>query len=127
MIDNKVQFAGNLGKDAEMRYTPSGTPVTNTSLAVQQREGEDPIWFELSFWGKKAESAAQHLKKGNRIIVEGRFRLEKYTRRDGTLATSLGVDVDGWLFMGSKPTENQYDLVITGNESFLEDGDQIPF
>lgn len=76
---NKCLFMGNLGRDPEMRYTPSGQPVTNFSLAVNrrwQKDGEwqeETTWVNCVLWGPSAERAAESLRKGNLAFVEGRY------------------------------------------------------
>ena len=73
-------IVGNLGKDPEMRYTPSGTPVTSLSVATNRKytgsDGQvvkETTWFRVSVFGKSAETAAQYLKKGSAVLVEGRL------------------------------------------------------
>jgi len=75
-----IILAGNLGRDPEMRYTPSGQAVTNFSVAVndnytnsQGERVERTIWFRVSTWGKQAETCNQYLKKGRKVLVEGRL------------------------------------------------------
>ena len=82
---NKVIIVGNLGKDPEMRYLPSGSPVTNFSVAVSRRfksrEGEDrdeTEWFNVSCFDKLAEIANQYLAKGKQVYIEGRFRTRSW-------------------------------------------------
>lgn len=80
MSYSTIILVGNLGKDPEMRYTPSGQAVTNLSVATnRQYTGSDgqqvkeTTWFRVSVWGKQAESCAQYLKKGRMVLVEGRL------------------------------------------------------
>jgi single-strand DNA-binding protein len=83
---NKVQIIGNLGRDPEMKYTPGGQAVTQFSIAVarnSKKDGEQTDWFRFVCWDKLAELVDQHLKKGNRVYVEGRLQVRKYTGRDG--------------------------------------------
>jgi single-strand DNA-binding protein len=75
-----IIIAGNLGRDPEMRYTPSGQAVTNFSVAVndsytnsQGERVERTLWFRVSTWGKQAETCNQYLKKGRKVLVEGRL------------------------------------------------------
>jgi single-strand DNA-binding protein len=75
-----IIIVGNLGKDPEMRYTPSGQAVTNFNVATnRQYTGSDgnqvkeTIWFRVSTWGKQAETCNQYLKKGSRVLIEGRL------------------------------------------------------
>ena len=75
-----IILIGNLGKDPEMRYTPSGQPVTTLSVATNRRyhntEGQpvkETTWFRVSVWGKQAEACNEFLHKGGKVLVEGRL------------------------------------------------------
>ena len=77
---HKVILVGNLGRDPEMRYTPSGSSVTNFSMATSEKwtgqdgqQQERTIWWRVSVWGKSAEACNQYLKKGSKVLVEGRM------------------------------------------------------
>lgn len=81
-----IIFAGNLGKDPEMRYTPAGQAVTSFSVATNRQwvntSGEtvkETVWFRVSVWGKQAESCNQYLKQGSKVIVEGRLTADPET------------------------------------------------
>ena len=82
---NKIMLIGNLGRDPEMRYTPSGSPVTSFSVAVSRnwksREGEsreETEWFNVTCWDKLAEIANQYLTKGKQVYIEGRLRTHSW-------------------------------------------------
>jgi single-strand DNA-binding protein len=75
-----IIIAGNLGRDPEMRYTPSGQAVTNFSVATNRQytasdgtQVKETIWFRISTWGKTAETCNQYLRKGSKVLVEGRL------------------------------------------------------
>jgi single-strand DNA-binding protein len=93
---------GNLGADPEMRYTPNGRPVTQFNVAVNQSTKnqqtgewvEATDWFRVSVWGDRAERAAENLRKGNRVFVEGRFKTREFEGRDGQKRTSLEITAD---------------------------------
>jgi single-strand DNA-binding protein len=75
-----IIIVGNLGRDPEMRYTPSGQAVTNFSVATNRQYTDssgqlvkETIWFRVSTWGKQAETCSQYLKKGSKVLVEGRL------------------------------------------------------
>lgn len=81
-----IIIVGNLGRDPEMRYTPSGQAVTNFPVATnRQYTGSDgqtvkeTIWFRISTWGKQAETCAQYLKKGSKVLIEGRLNPDPAT------------------------------------------------
>src|SRR6478736_8733803 len=98
----KVMIIGNLGRDPEMRYTPSGRPVTQFNVAVNQSTKnqqtnewvEATDWFRVSVWGDRAERAAESLRKGNKVFVEGRFKSREFEGKDGEKRTSLDVISD---------------------------------
>jgi single-strand DNA-binding protein len=98
----KAMIIGNLGADPEMRYTPNGRPVTQFNVAVNQSTKnqqtgewvEATDWFRISVWGDRAERAAENLRKGNRVFVEGRFKTREFEGRDGKARTSLEITAD---------------------------------
>ncbi len=99
---NKVQIIGNLGADPEMRYTPSGTAVTNFRVAVSRmRRGPDgnnideTEWFRVVAWDspnyKLAEICDKYLRKGSKVYVEGRLQSRKYLDRDNIERTAVEI------------------------------------
>jgi single-strand DNA-binding protein len=98
----KAMIIGNLGADPEMRYTPNGRPVTQFNVAVNQSTKnqqtgewvEATDWFRVSVWGDRAERAAENLRKGNKVFVEGRFKTREFEGRDGKARTSLEITAD---------------------------------
>ena len=114
-----IIIAGNLGRDPEMRYTPSGQAVTNFSVAVNDNytnsngeRVERTIWFRVSTWGKQAEVCAQYLKKGRKVLVEGRMVADQatggprvYTRQDGVAGSSFEISASTVRFLSSRDDE----------------------
>jgi single-strand DNA-binding protein len=106
----KVMIIGNLGRDPEMRYTPTGRPVTQFSVAVNQSTKnqqtgewiEETDWFRVSVFGDRAERAAEQLRKGNRVFVEGRFKTREFEGNDGQKRTSLDVTADNVISLDRK-------------------------
>ena len=102
MAFSKIMIIGNLGRDPEMRYTPNGKPVTQFSVAVSHSrpdgqggwidDGTD--WYRVSVFGDRAERAAEQLRKGNKVFVEGRFKTREFEGKDGEKRTSLDVTSD---------------------------------
>ena len=109
----KVMIIGNLGRDPEMRYTPTGKPVTQFSVAVNQSTKnqqtgewvEATDWFRVSVWGDRAERAAENLRKGNKVFVEGRFKTREFEGRDGQKRTSLELTADSLVNLEKRPRE----------------------
>lgn len=110
----KVMIIGNLGADPEMRYTPSGRAVTQFNVAVNQstknqQSGEwveATDWFRVSVWGEYGERAAENLRKGNRVFVEGRFKTREFEGRDGQKRTSLELTADSVVSLEKRTRED---------------------
>src|SRR2546425_12551499 len=110
----KVMIIGTLGADPEMRYTPSGRPVTQFNVAVNQSTKnqqtgewvEATDWFRISVWGDRAERAAENLRKGNRVFVEGRFKTREFEGRDGQKRTSLEITADSLVNLEKRSRED---------------------
>jgi len=100
----KVTLIGNLGRDPEMRFTPDGRALANTSIAVTRKTkaGEETDWYRITFGGKLGEIAGEYLKKGRQVYVEGRLKLNKYTDRDGVERHSLDVDATELQMLGTR-------------------------
>src|SRR6267142_5410084 len=102
MALSKIQIIGNLGRDPELRYTPNGRPVASFTVAVNQstknqQSGEwieSTDWFRVSVWGDRGERAAESLRKGARVFVDGRFRTREYEANDGQKRLSLDITAD---------------------------------
>ena len=87
---NKVLIIGNLGGDPEMRYMPSGDPVTSFSVATSWRyrtrdgeQREETEWFRVNAWGRLAETTNQYLTRGSKVYVEGRLQSRTWQGQDG--------------------------------------------
>ena len=109
MTMNKMMIIGNLGRDPEMRYTPNGQPVTNFSVATNHRyttaDGEtreETEWFNISVFGRQAETCNQYLSKGRKVFVEGRLRSRTYETRDGQTRVALDVTANDVRFIGGR-------------------------
>jgi single-strand DNA-binding protein len=111
-----IIIIGNLGKDPEMRYTPSGQAVTSFNVATSRKytanNGQvvkETVWFRVSAWGKQAETCNQYLKKGSKVMVEGRLVPDPvsggpktYTKKDGTTGASFDVSATTVHFLSSR-------------------------
>ena len=106
----KLILIGNLGSNPEMRFTPSGDPVTTFSVATSRKYGEkdETTWFRVSVWGKQAETCNQYLTKGSKVLVEGRLKAEPnvYQRKDGTWASSYEMTAENVRFLSGKDEAN---------------------
>jgi single-strand DNA-binding protein len=141
-----IILAGNLGRDPEMRYTPSGQAVTSFSVATNRQytnnNGEtvkETIWFRVSVWGKMAEVCNQYLKKGAKVLVEGRLTADPATGgpriwsgQDGSNRASFEVNAQTVRFLSSR-SENESGGIGSGapvsDEGMAPVGDEgdIPF
>ena len=111
-----IIIVGNVGKEPEMRYTPSGKAVTSFSLASSQnRSGQngqqtkETVWFKVTVWDKQAETVSQYVHKGSKVLVEGRLSFDPatggpkvWTRQDGTPGASFEVTASTVRFLSSK-------------------------
>jgi len=106
---NKVILVGNLGRDPEMRYLPSGEAVANLAIATtdkyKDKTGqmvEQTEWHRVSFFGRTAEVCGQYLKKGSQVYVEGSIRTRKYTDKEGVEKYATEIRGDRMQMLGSK-------------------------
>lgn len=104
---NKVILVGNLGRDAELRYTPGGAAVATVNMATtdvyKDREGqkkEDTQWHRVILWGRTAESLHEYLTKGKQIYVEGRLQTRKWTDKDGVEKYTTEIRGDRVVLLG---------------------------
>ena len=109
---NKVIVVGNVGKDPEVRYMPSGDAVANLSVATTDRYKdkqtgdmkENTEWHRIAFFGKLAEIVGQYIKKGSQIYVEGRLRTRKWTDASGVEKYSTEIVAESMQMLGGKPS-----------------------
>jgi single-strand DNA-binding protein len=106
---NRVILLGNLTRDPELRYIPSGTAVTEIGLAVNdRRKGANGEWIEettfvdVTLWGRTAEVATEYLSKGSQVLIEGRLKLDSWQDKEGQKRSKLRVVGDQMRMLGSK-------------------------
>ena len=105
---NKVILVGNLGRDAELRYTPGGAAVATLNLATTEvwndkasgQKQEKTEWHRIVLWGKTAESLAEYLTKGKQIYVEGRIQTREWTDKEGKPAKTTEIRADRIVLLG---------------------------
>ncbi|MBN8761643.1 MAG: single-stranded DNA-binding protein [Thiobacillus sp. 65-69] len=114
---NKVILVGNLGRDPEMRYLPSGEAVVNLSVATtdkyKDKSGamqEATEWHRVSFFGRTAEVCGQYLKKGSQVYVEGSIRTRKYTDKDGVEKYATEIRGDRMQMLGGRAGGGMADM-----------------
>jgi len=108
---NKVFLIGNLTRDPQLRYTPSGSAVADLGLAVNRKykaqDGtlkEDVCYVNLTAWGRTAENAAEYLSKGRPVFVEGRLKFDQWESKEGEKRNKLSVVIERLQFLGSRGT-----------------------
>lgn len=134
---NKVQIIGHLGKEPEMRYTPSGKPVTTFSVAVSRSwnsaDGErhsETEWFNVVAWGNLAEICKTYLTKGQQVYIEGRLQTRRWDDKEGVKHTSVEVVADEMMMLGDRKDNNntQPSSESTATENSPENNeDEFPF
>jgi single-strand DNA-binding protein len=98
----RVTIAGNLTRDPEVKFLPSGTAVANLRVASSDRKRDDagnwtngePCYLDVEVWRDTGEAAANTLKKGDGVVIVGRLRMRTYTKQDGTEVTAYSVEAD---------------------------------
>ena len=101
---NRIEIIGNVGKEPEMRFTPSGKSVTSFSVAVNSKFGETETteWFNIVAWNKLAETCNQYLQKGQQVFVEGRLQTRTWDSDDGIKHYKTEVIANRVLFLGKR-------------------------
>ena len=141
MSYHTIILAGNLGADPSMRYTPNGQAVTNFSVAVNDNytnnngeKVERTIWVRVSTWGKQAEACNQYLKKGSKVLVEGRLSADASTGgprvwqgKDGNSQTSYEVSASTVRFLSERRGNDHDSGEPAPVSASYNDDDNIPF
>jgi single-strand DNA-binding protein len=107
---NKVIIVGNLGRDPEIRYMPSGDAIANIAVATSYKskdrntgeQKELTEWHRISFFGRLAEIVGQYLKKGSSVYVEGRLQTRKYTDKDGVEKYATDIIAENMQMLGGR-------------------------
>jgi single-strand DNA-binding protein len=140
-VYHKLIIAGNLGRDPEMRYLPSGQAVTDMSVATNRvytdsngQKVTETTWFRVSVWGGMAETVNQYLRKGSKVLVEGYLRPDPdtggprvWTRNDGTPAASFEMTAQNVTFLSSRSEDQAIQDRSGGGGMEAVDEDDIPF
>jgi len=128
---NKVMVIGYLGRDPEMRYTPSGRPVTSFSVATSRswvatdgERREETEWFNVVAWGSLAEICKQHLYKGQQVYVEGRLQTRGWEDADGKKHYRTELVANEMIILGNRkgaeiPAEGGAEGITSEEENYL--------
>jgi single-strand DNA-binding protein len=132
----KVTLIGNLGRDPEVRYTPSGAMNVTFSVATSRRwrdssgqDQENTTWFRITAWGRLAETMVNlqergALVKGRQVYVEGRIEAREYTGNDGQVRTSLDVTANEMQLLGNRADNQESESFGGGGGPFVGGGGQ---
>ncbi|MDR2099203.1 MAG: single-stranded DNA-binding protein [Campylobacteraceae bacterium] len=106
---NRVILVGNLTRDIELRYTPSGMAICTTGIAVNHRykkqdgsQSEEVMFIDITLFGRNAEIANQYLKKGSKALIEGRLKLDTWNDQNGQKRSKHTITVDSLKMMDQK-------------------------
>src|SRR5574344_623195 len=124
---NKVIMVGNLTRDIELRYLPSGTAVSKSAIATSYKyksqtgeQKEEVCFLDINFFGRSAEIANQYLKKGSKVLVEGRLVFEQWTAQDGSARNRHSLRVEEMKMLDSKSSSGGGDY----NQGYNQNSNQ---
>ena len=127
---NSLTIVGRLTRDAELKYTNSGSAVTSMGLAVNRSRKDGDQWveeanfFDISLWGRRGESLQQYLQKGTRIAVTGELRQERW-EQDGQKRSRVVIHANNiQLLGGDKPQQSTNQNASSGNNSYSQPNNQ---
>ncbi len=132
---NKIILAGNLTRDIEVRYTQSGAAIGNTAIATTRKfksqtgeQKEEVLFVDITFFGRTAEVANQYLRKGSKILVDGRLKLDQWTAQDGSKRSKHSVTVESMTMLGSKGDNEQSGgyTAPTGGDTYAQPAPSEP-
>ena len=123
---NKALLIGNLGKDPEVRYTPTGSAITNFSLATSEKwtdkdtgeKKEKTEWHRIVCFGRIAEICGEYLSKGSQVFIEGKIQTRSWEDKDGTKRYTTEIVANIVQFLGGKQSEAK---------TVNQEGEDIPF
>ena len=129
---NKVMIIERLGRDPEMRYTPSGRPVTTFTVATDRTwnttNGErhsETEWFNIVAWGNLAEICKQHLAKGKLVYIEGRLQTRRWEDSEGNKRTSTEIIANEMIILSDRRESSTPAGEVESEEE--EEEDEFPF
>ena len=112
---NKVIMAGNLTRDIEIRYLPNGSAVSNTAIATSRKftaqngeKKEEVCFIDITFFGRSAEIANQYLKRGSKVLVEGRLSFDQWNDQQGQKRSKHSIVVEAMQMLDSKESDKEW-------------------
>lgn len=136
---NRVTLLGNLGRDAELKYTPAGDAVLSWSMATTEtwnnkagEKQERTTWHRCQIWGRQAETLAEFLTKGKQIYMEGKIQVREWTDKENQKRTSTEIRADRVVLLGggerkAQPAHVRDEDVARDEHTGPVDDDSIPF
>jgi len=131
---NKVIIMGNLTRDVELRYIPSGTAVGGFSIACNEKytrqngeKVEEVSYFDVEVWAKQAENCANYLTKGSKVLVEGSLKQDRWEQEDGTKRNKVKIRAQNVQFMSANSSGEGSSGRAEGDDDDDDDDDNIPF
>ena len=126
---NVFTFTGNIGNDAEIRYTQSGDAIANFSVAVRAGYGknENTYWANCALFGRRGEAMAPYLKKGQQVAVSGELNHRKWTNKEGMEKFSLDVNVASVTLLGKREATKDQEPELAKISTVEEMEDDLPF
>lgn len=129
---NKVFLLGHLARDPEMRYTPNGVAVTTFTLAVNRPKSKDgaeqqPDWISCVVWQKTAENCANYLRKGSKILVEGRIQTRSFDDKEGNKRYVTEVVGENVQFLSPRNQSEQSEDPFHPKQPINISDDDLPF
>lgn len=136
-MSNVFSFTGTVGRDAEVRATPSGQSVLNFTVAnnIGFGDRQQTLWIRVALWGRRAEGSLQnYLKKGQQVFVSGELTQREYQANDGSTKSSLELNANVVDLVGKRneqssqqPQQNPQQTSQPSQPSSLDDFDDVPF
>lgn len=112
---NKVIMAGNLTRDIEIRYLPNGSAVSNTAIATSRKftaqngeKKEEVCFIDITFFGRSAEIANQYLRRGSKVLIEGRLSFDQWNDQQGQKRSKHSIVVEAMQMLDSKESDKEW-------------------
>jgi len=127
---NKVQLIGNLGRDPESRYTPTGKQICQFSVAVDGGSKDKTEWVNVEAWEKTAENCTKYIQKGSKVYIEGRLKTDSWLGNDGQKKYKTGVVAARVIFLDKRDASSSQGQPQGQQDEFTDvpfTEDEMPF
>ena len=130
---NKIILAGNLTRDIEIKYSQSGSAIANTAIATTRKfkaqdgsQKEEVLFVDIAAFGRTAEIMNQYLRKGSKVLVDGRLKLDQWTAQDGSKRSKHSVTIESLQMLGSKEDAPQQNATPPNAISYSQPNTNTP-